>query len=140
MLEDAQVKLASVVTDSRGASARAILEALVAGEIDPATLAERARGRLRTKRDLLAQAVVGHFTSHHAFLITEQLSHLDYLDEAMEPVSIAIDQRLQEDQAAIELLDTVPGISQQQRLVRRLERLGYTVNLQPAEPIPQPAA
>jgi transposase len=106
------VKLASVVSDIRGASARAILEALVAGETDPATLAELARGRLRTKREMLAQAVVGRFTPHHAFLITEQLSHLDYLDEAMERLSTEIDQRLQEDQAAIELLDSVPGISQ----------------------------
>src|SRR5207249_360590 len=47
----------------------------------------------------------------HAFLISEQLSHLDYLDEAMERVSSEIEKRLQEDQAAIELLDTVPGIS-----------------------------
>jgi transposase len=112
VLEDANVKLASVVTDIRGASARAILDALVAGETDPATLAELARGRLRTKRDLLAQAVVGRFSAHHAFMISEQLSHLDYLDEAMERVSTEIGQRLQEDQAAIELLDTVPGVSQ----------------------------
>jgi transposase len=112
VLEDANIKLASVVTDVRGVSARAILEALIAGETDPATLAELARGRLRTKRDLLAQAVVGRFTAHHAFLITEQLSHLDYLEEAMERVSAEIAQRLQEEQRAIELLDTVPGISQ----------------------------
>jgi transposase len=112
VLEDANVKLASVVTDIRGASARALLEALVAGETDPTTLAELARGRLRTKRELLAKAVVGRFTAHHAFLISEQLSHLDYLDEAMERVSREIDQRLQDEQAAIELLDTVPGISQ----------------------------
>src|SRR5919204_1338371 len=58
VLEDANVKLASVVTDIRGVSARAMLEALVAGETDSATLAELARGRLRSKRDLLAQAVV----------------------------------------------------------------------------------
>jgi transposase len=112
VLEDANVKLASVVTDVRGASARAILEALIAGETDPTTLAELARGRLRTKRELLAQAVEGRFTPHHAFLISEQLSHLDYLEEAMERVSAEIEQRLQQDQAAIELLDTVPGISQ----------------------------
>ncbi len=112
VLEDANVKLASVVTDIRGASARAILQALVAGETDPSTLAELARGRLRSKRELLAQAVIGHFTAHHAFLISEQLSHLDYLDEAMERVSSEIEKRLQDDRSAIELLDTVPGISQ----------------------------
>src|SRR3954463_680823 len=59
VLEDANVKLASVVTDIRGASARAMLEALVAGATDPTVLAELARGRLRTKRDALARAVVG---------------------------------------------------------------------------------
>jgi transposase len=112
VLEDANVKLASVVTDVRGVSARAILAALIAGETDPAVLAELARGRLRAKRELLAQAVVGRFTAHHAFLITEHLSQLDYLEEARERVSAEIAQRLQDEQAALELLDTVPGIGQ----------------------------
>lgn len=111
VLEDANVKLASVVTDVRGVSARAILEALLAGATDPTMLAELARGRLRTKRDELARAVVGRFTAHHAFMLTEHLSHLDYLEEAMERVSAEIAARLQEELAAVELLDTVPGIS-----------------------------
>jgi transposase len=110
VLEDANVKLAAVVTDVRGVSARAILEALVAGESDPTTLADPARGRLRARRELLSRAVVGRFTAHHAFLIAEHLSQLDYLDEAMERVSVEIAQRLQAEQDAIELLDTVPGI------------------------------
>jgi transposase len=112
VLEDANIKLAAVVTDVRGVSARAILDALVAGESDPVLLAELARGRLRAKREQLAQAVVGRFAAHHAFMITEQLSHLDYLDEAMERISTEIEQRLQEEWAAVELLDSVPGISQ----------------------------
>ncbi len=112
VLEDANVKLASVVTDVRGVSARAILEALIEGETEPALLAELARGRLRAKRDLLAQAVIGRFTAHHAFLLTEHLSHLDYLEEAMERVSAEIEQRLHDEQEAISLLDGVPGISQ----------------------------
>jgi transposase len=110
VLEDANVKLASVVTDIRGVSARAILSALVAGETDPTILAELARGRMRAKREVLAQAVVGRFTPHHAFLITEQLSQLDYLEEAIERVSTEITQRLADDQAALELLDTIPGV------------------------------
>jgi transposase len=110
VLEDANVKLAAVVTDVRGVSARAILEALVAGESDPTTLADLARGRLRAKRELLTRAVVGRFTAHHAFLITEHLSQLDSLEEAMERVSAEIEQRLRDEQAALDLLDTVPGI------------------------------
>ncbi len=111
VLEDANVKLASVVTDVRGVSARAILEALLAGETDPTLLAELARGRLRAKREELARAVVGRFTGHHAFLLTEHLGHLDYLEEAMDRVSAESGARLREDVAAVALLDTVPGIS-----------------------------
>jgi transposase len=112
VLEDANVKLASVVTDIRGVSARAILAALIAGETDPVVLAELARGRMRSKREVLAQAVVGRFTPHHAFLITEHLSQLDYLEEAVERVSTEIAQRLQAEQEALELLDTIPGVGQ----------------------------
>jgi transposase len=112
VLEDANVKLASVVTDVRGASARAILSALVAGQTDPQALADLAKGRMRSKRELLAQAVVGRFTPHHAFLITEHLSQLDYLEDAVERVSAEITKRLADDQAALELLDTIPGVGQ----------------------------
>jgi transposase len=111
VLEDANVKLASVVTDVRGVSARAILEALLAGQTDPTALAALARGRLRAKRELLERAVVGRFTAHHAFLIAEHLGHLDYLEEALERVSAEIADRLREDEEAIALLDSVPGIS-----------------------------
>jgi transposase len=112
VLEDANVKLASVVTDIRGTSARAILSALIAGETDPTVLADLALGRMRSKREVLAQAVVGRFTPHHAFLLTEHLSQLDYLEDAVERVSAEITQRLADDQAALELLDTIPGVGQ----------------------------
>ena len=71
VLEDANIKLAAVVTDLRGVSARALLAALIAGPRDVDALAELARGRLRTKRDQLADALQGYFTSHHSFLVTE---------------------------------------------------------------------
>jgi len=112
VLEDANIKVASVVTDIRGVSARAILEALIAGETDAARLAELARGRLRAKREALKAAVVGHVLPHHAFLLTEQLSHLDYLEEAIGQITAEIELRLREEQETIALLDTVPGISQ----------------------------
>jgi transposase len=111
VLEDANIKLASVVTDIRGISARAMLEALIAGERDVAALAELARGRMRTKRDQLAAALRGYFTAHHSFLVTEYLSQIDYLDEAIDRVSAAIDQHLVAEQEAVALLDTIPGVS-----------------------------
>jgi transposase len=111
VLEDANIKLASVVTDIRGVSARAMLEALLAGERDVAALAELARGRLRTKRDQLGAALRGYFTPYHSFLVTEYLSQIDYLDEAIDRVSAAIDQHLVAEQEAVALLDTIPGVS-----------------------------
>ncbi len=81
VLEDANLKLASVVTDIYGASARAMLAAILSGECDVATLADLARGRLRAKRDQLQEALEGRVTAHHSFLLTEHLSTLEYLDD-----------------------------------------------------------
>jgi len=110
VLEDAHLKLASVVSDISGVSARAMLEAILAGERDVEALADLARGRLRAKRDQLKEALEGRVTAHHSFLLTEHLSALEYLDEAVARVSAEIDQRLTADQEAIALLDTIPGV------------------------------
>jgi transposase len=112
VLEDANLKLASVVTDINGVSARAMLEAILAGQRDVEILADLARGRLRAKRDQLKEALEGRVTAHHSFLLTEHLSTLEYLDEAIARVSREIDQRLTADQEAIVLLDTIPGVGQ----------------------------
>ncbi len=111
VLEDANLKLAGVASDSMGKSARAMLEALLAGETDPNRLAALAEGRLRTKRDQLVQALTGRLRPHHCFLLAEHLSHIDYLDEAITRYSAEIAARLHECEPEIELLDTIPGIS-----------------------------
>ena len=112
VLEDANITRASVVTDIRGVSARAMLEGLITGQRDADALADLARGRLRTKRDQLAEALQGDVTSHHSFLLTEYLSQIDDLDEAIDRVSAAMDQHLVADREAVALLDTMPGVSQ----------------------------
>ncbi len=121
VLEDANLKLASVVTDIYGVSARAMLEAILAGERDGEALADLARGRLRAKRDQLKEALEGRVTAHQSFLLTEHLSTLEYLDEAIARVSGEIDQRLIADQEAIALLDTIPGVGQRAAEIRIAE-------------------
>jgi transposase len=111
VLEDANIKLASVVTDIRGLSAREILQRLLEGETDAQALAELARGRMRAKRDALAQAVVGRLQAHHIFLLREQLAHLDYLDAAIARVDAELVVRLADEQEAVELLQTIPGVA-----------------------------
>ncbi len=111
ILEGANIKLSGVAADILGVSARAMIAALIAGERDPQVLADLARGRLRQKRAQLEQALVGHFTPHHAFLLSEVLSHIDYLDESIERVDAEIERRLQAEIDAIERLDTIPGVN-----------------------------
>ena len=109
-LEDANIKLASVVSDMMGVSAQQMLHALVKGELSPATMAEFARGRMRSKREQLVQALTGHLHSHHCVLITEHLIHIDSLDQAITRLSSEIAQRLAPYENVLARLETIPGI------------------------------
>jgi len=81
VLEWANIKLSSVATDVTGVSARAMLEAIVQDQVDPAALSELARGRLRKKRDALEQALTGTVRDHHRFMIAQHLTQIDFLDQ-----------------------------------------------------------
>src|SRR6266571_6240306 len=76
LLEDAQVKLSSVISDIFGVSGRDMLAALIAGQRDPYALADLARKRMRAKTSVLRQALAGHFTGHHAFLLAMMLDRV----------------------------------------------------------------
>ena len=110
ILEDTTIKLSAVARDVMGQSAREMLAALVAGEADPAVLAQLARGKMRAKHDLLVQALQGQFKPHHRVLISEQLAHIDTLDEEIERLSTEIAQRLRPYEAQLKRLETIPGI------------------------------
>jgi transposase len=109
-LEDTNIKLACVASDMMGRSARDMLTALLAGEVDPAVLAELARGRMRSKRDLLSQALQGQLKPHHRFLLSEQLADIDGLDEALERMNKEIAEHLRPYEQQIQRLSTIPGI------------------------------
>jgi transposase len=102
LLEDTNLKLTAVVTNVTGVSARAMLEALLAGETDPATLAGLARGKLRKKRPQLEQALQGRLQAHHRFLLSTQLAHLDDLDAYIAACDQEIIQALTRDVAPAE--------------------------------------
>jgi len=109
-LEGANIKLASVATDVLGISGRQMLAALAAGSDDPAALAELAKGRLRDKLPQLERALTGRVGAHQRFLLTQQLAHLDALDEVIERVSTEVTERLRPFEAALARLDTIPGV------------------------------
>ncbi len=110
VLEDAGLKLTTVMSDVMGASGRAMLTALVSGTTDPVVLADLARGKLRKKLPLLREALVGRFRSHHAFLIEQVLAKIDFLDEAVERLTAELDRRLVPFEPMLTALDTIPGV------------------------------
>src|SRR6266568_3303742 len=94
VLERANIKLASVIADIMGVSGRAMLEALIAGRADPATMAALAKRRMRSKIPVLEQALTGIVHDHHRQLLAMQLAHIDFLDEQIEALNQAIEASL----------------------------------------------
>jgi transposase len=110
VLEDTNIKLASVVSDILGVSGRAMLEALIGGETDPEVLARLARGTLRKKHDALVQALRGQIQEHHRFLLRTLLVHVDHLTASITELTTEVARRLEPYTAALELLCTIPGV------------------------------
>jgi transposase len=110
LLEDAQVKLSSVISDIFGVSGRAMLAALVAGQRDPHALAGLARGSLRGKTGVLRQALTGHFTDHHGFLLAMMLDRVDALSAQIGQLSARIEAAIAPFAAQVAQLDEIPGV------------------------------
>ena len=113
LLEGANIKLASVVTDIMGASGRAMLEALVGGIASNEEMAELAKGSLRGKREELAKALEGRVKDHHRFVLTELLCQIDSLDETIARFDLEIEAYCRPFEEAVVLLDTIPGVARQ---------------------------
>lgn len=110
-LEDAGVKIDSVASNTLGASTRAMVEAMISGERDPASLAQHAKGRLRAKIPDLEHAVAARFGAHHAMMCRLHLDHIDQLDTAIATVEERIESMLVPFQIARDRLRTIPGIA-----------------------------
>ena len=110
-LEGANVKLGSVASDVVGKSGREILAALVAGTEEPTVLAALAKGRLREKRVALERALRGQFGAHQRFLVAQHLARIDELEGHIGALSAEVAARLRPFQAALERLDTIPGVN-----------------------------
>jgi transposase len=108
-LEDAGVKLSCLATDLLGRSARAMLAALIAGERDGQVLAALALGKMRPKIPALAQALVGHFDEHHAFVIEMILRHIDLVGAMIAELDTRIATEIAPYQTQLDLIKTIDG-------------------------------
>jgi len=110
VLEDANIKLASVATDVLGASGRAMLEAMLAGEQDSARLAEMSKGLLRNKIPELQLALEGRVTEHHRFLLRQLYDHFCFTESKRKQIEEEIARRMRPFEEEVTRLCTIPGV------------------------------
>lgn len=109
-LEGANIKLGDVVSDVTGVSARAMLDALVAGQTDPEVLADLAVRQLRKKREALTAALTGELRPHQQFMLAQHLHLIDAFDTQIATLNDEIGQRLAPFEPQVSLLDGITGI------------------------------
>lgn len=114
-LEDANIKLTSVVTDVTGRSARTMLDAMIEGVRAPEILADMALGRLRSKIPLLKSALEGHIRPIHIFFIEETLLSIDQLTEKIARIECRIQELMRPFLEQAQRLMTIPGVSRATR-------------------------
>ena len=110
ILEDAQIKLDTVISDLHGVSGRQMLQAMIDGQRDPKVLAELAHTSMRRKIPQLRQALTGHFDEHHAFICATMLRRIDALAADIADLDAKIEELIAPFALAVEKLDEITGI------------------------------
>jgi len=113
VLEDANVKISSVVSDTFGVSASRMIDAIMAGNLDTEAISDLAVGKLRGKKEELKKALVGNFQEHHRFMIQASLDHIESLEKIIAGLDAEIDRKLKDYHKEYELLQTIPGVKEQ---------------------------
>jgi transposase len=110
-LEDANLKLTGVISDLLGASGRAIVRALIAGETDPERLLAHSTGRLKAPRERLLAGLQGVVTPHHRFLLQLHLAEVEHLEAVIRQLEERIGALLLPMRDHVAHLKTIPGVS-----------------------------
>jgi transposase len=113
ILEDGNVKLSSVVSDSFGVSATKIIDALLAGEEDFEELLKLCHGKLKPKAELLKEALVGKLSEHHKFMLTTIKKSISQIEAVIREVEERIDEEVKRYEVEIDLLQTIPGVGRE---------------------------
>ena len=131
LLEQCNVKLASVASDVLGVSGQAMLRALAAGETNPQRMADLAKRQLRKKIPALQLALEGCLLPHHRFLLSDMLEELDHIGSKIARMEQAIEEQMRPYEKAVDAWMTVPGVKQ--RLAWNLvAEVGPTVDAFPS--------
>ena len=111
VLEEANIKLSSVITDILGMSGRRMLKAMIGGETDAAKLAEHGSQRLGASRADLTEALHGRLREHHRFLLAQHLRTIEQLEETITAFDVRIEAALAPFRDMVERLSAIPGLS-----------------------------
>jgi transposase len=109
-LQTANIKLSSVASDILGVSGRAMLEALIRGEQDPAALAELARGRMKSKKAALAEALEGSIGAHQRFMLRQHLDLIDTYDRQVQRLDEEVEKRMDPFEVAVTFICEIHGL------------------------------
>jgi transposase len=110
ILEDANLKLSSVVSDSFGVSATKIIDALLGGEEEISELLKLCHGKLKPKEEMLKEALVGKLTEHHKFMLRTIKKSIKQIEEVITEVEQRIDEEVRKYEVELDLLQTIPGV------------------------------
>jgi transposase len=132
ILEDANIKLSSVVSDIEGAVATRLIDGLLKGAEIEDLVREHYHGKLSASREELKEAITGFFTDHHRFMITTIKSHIGYLEQQIDQIDMEIDKKVAPCKELIELLKTIPGVGKE-GAVGIIAEIGTDMNVFPDE-------
>jgi len=133
ILEDANIKVSTYMSDVFGASGRLMLQAIIHGEvIEPSHVADLAKGKLRHKIPELTQALNGRLTKHHRYILRQSLDHLIFLEHQIAEIERDMEQYFIPYQKEVALLRTIPGIGHHVAQVV-LAEIGTDMSIFPSE-------
>jgi transposase len=132
MLEDANIKLSSIASDTFGASGKRIIEELIKGKLEAEKMAELSKGRLRRKRGHLKEALAGEVREHHKLMIKASLRHIRAMEKILLGIARKIREKIERDyKEEDELLQTIPGVKENASTV--IAEIGVDMDIFPNE-------
>jgi transposase len=132
VLEDANIKLSFVVSDTFGVTASIIIDELIKGELDVDQMAGLAKGKLTKRKEEIKEALVGNFRDHHKFMIKASLEHIRDLEKIIGDIDEQTDKLLEKHKEGYELLQTIPGVKEQSA-ASIIAEIGTDMNRFPSE-------
>ena len=132
VLEDANIKLSSIASNTFGASGKKIIEELLKGELGPDQMADLSKGRLRKRKEELKEALVGNVEEHHKRMIRTSLEHIDAMEEIFSNVEQKIQEKIERHfKEEFELLKTIPPVKDSASVI--IAAMGVNMDLFPTE-------